>query len=574
MHVRTLAIVGLASCLLFVAAAHPAEKYVNIILNPSAENGKVTPTYWGMYLGAGKCVWGITDREAHTGKRSAFLQVTEYHLHKQGKKTISAALIAGASNGYTGQSAYPAKPDTWYGFSFWVKGDVKWMDTIVLGFKTEEATGKDRQTIWPTLGRVRPTGAWTKYSGSFLTRKDTRKFVLQFHVLGTSQDEVRLGTVYVDDVLLYEEPDPKKLLEVKVSEGFKAIQPVFVNTAGKKSDRAVRNFCVGQGILLQDKRLMMAYTPGGSVDQSFSADGGATWTEPKPIVRRHDEIKAMGKPAVVQSRNGTLWVFYYGWVRYHKDPKIAKSDLWEIHSKDNGKTWSIPKMIWKGYTGMLQGAIETRDGNLLVPFCYASTLPKFEGRFLAACVVSTDRDRTWQCREIDLGKACETSHLGWSYGKRGAGEPSVVELKDGRIWMLMRTFTGYLWESFSKDGGLTWSKPAQTKISCGGPVYVGRFMSGRLVLVWNEAGWNNLRRRSCPHAMERASIAVSDDEGRTWHKPVMFAWDVRGLVCHSLPVEYARGRFLLTMPFYSNTLLRSDEKLLLRSAAKSAQGKP
>ena len=38
----------------------------------------------------------------------------------------------------------------------------------------------------------------------------------------------------------------------------------------------------------------------------------------------------------------------------------------------------------------------------------------------------------------------------------GSIEGTLVELKDGSIYQLMRTETGYLYEATSPDGGLTW----------------------------------------------------------------------------------------------------------------------
>lgn len=43
----------------------------------------------------------------------------------------------------------------------------------------------------------------------------------------------------------------------------------------------------------------------------------------------------------------------------------------------------------------------------------------------------------------------------WNHG---AVEPTVVELKDGTLWMLMRTSQDFHYQAFSKDGGQTWGE--------------------------------------------------------------------------------------------------------------------
>jgi len=75
-------------------------------------------------------------------------------------------------------------------------------------------------------------------------------------------------------------------------------------------------------------------------------------------------------------------------------------------------------------------------------------------------------------------------HMGtrWNHG---ACEPSVVEVRDGRVWMLIRTSRDYLYESFSQDGGETWSaaSPSRFYATCTMPT-VGRLDDGRLLVTW------------------------------------------------------------------------------------------
>lgn len=119
--------------------------------------------------------------------------------------------------------------------------------------------------------------------------------------------------------------------------------------------------------------------------------------------------------------------------------------------------------------------------------------------------------------------------------QNGATEPTVVELRDGRLWMIIRTSQDYHYQSFSTDGGATWSQPERS------PFYgtitnprIGRLKDGRLLFLWNnttplpefpkneftapfiiESAQNGMgedffTNRDAVHA------AISDDDSKTW----------------------------------------------------------
>src|SRR5262249_25970503 len=94
----------------------------------------------------------------------------------------------------------------------------------------------------------------------------------------------------------------------------------------------------------------------------------------------------------------------------------------------------------------------------------------------------------------------------------GAVEPVVVQLKDGRVWMLLRTQMGRFWESFSRDGA-HWSEPRPSDIlSSDSPAGLVRLSDGRLVLLWN----NSLRYPYAYGGRQMLRAAISEDSGRTW----------------------------------------------------------
>lgn len=115
-------------------------------------------------------------------------------------------------------------------------------------------------------------------------------------------------------------------------------------------------------------------------------------------------------------------------------------------------------------------------------------------------------------------------HQGVRWGNNGV-EASIVELKDGRLWALVRTSLDEHWQSFSKDFGDTWSKPEPSRFygTLTMPT-IGRLDDGRLIALWtNQAALAEL-----PHGRPARSedvftnrdsqhIALSKDDGKTWY---------------------------------------------------------
>jgi len=331
------------------------------------------------------------------------------------------------------------------------------------------------------------------------------------------------------------------------------------------SPKVAHPFCTGgASVLLSDGRILTTYsgpiTPHGQkpgatrIYACVSADGGKTWGPEREIIH-HPECQACGG-SILRTRDGTLWIFYLGfyrsaWPGGQPDMKATRSDLWCTRSTDDGKTWTGRQMIYKGYTGATNGALETTAGHIVVPFSYVVPSP---GRLVSACVVSADGGKHWKLStNIDLGGHGDHA---------GAIEPTVVQLKDGRIWMLIRTTKGRLLESFSTDNGMTWGKATPTPIgSPSAPAYITRLKSGRLALVWNNT-------MATTRGRDTLSMALSEDDGKSWTKPVECVRSVQ--LSYPFILEHEPGRLLVgcnhVMPGWKRVapvLFRVSEQLLL-----------
>lgn len=282
-------------------------------------------------------------------------------------------------------------------------------------------------------------------------------------------------------------------------------------------------------IQLSDGAVMSIYsTPtsyGGKPGECYIAarttrDGGKTWEPERELTRLPEGRSA--HPTAFRADDGKLHVFFLGykqhaWDRETENPtENTRSDLWTVRSVDDGKTWTKPQMIFKGYTGSTNGAAETSGGNLVVPFSHYVANP---GRLVSRTVVSADGGKTWTPgNKIDIGGAGDHA---------GAVEPCVIELQDKRLWMVIRTARKFFWESFSADGGLTWSEAEPTEIrSSHSPGHVIRMSDGQLALAWN------------PDSRRELCLAFSKDEGRTWTDSVVVA---RGSVTYPFLLENQPG---------------------------------
>jgi hypothetical protein len=176
-------------------------------------------------------------------------------------------------------------------------------------------------------------------------------------------------------------------------------------------------------------------------------------------------------------------------------------------SPDDCKTWGPPSRISPPdrITNINNDhAIRLRSGRIVLPAFSSPSVWDRNDHFQAFCYFSDDDGRTWQSstEQMDLPR-------------RGAEEPSIVELKDGSLLAVLRTSLGTIHTARSTNGGVTWSKPAATTLpSPAAPPLVKRIpTTGDLLLVWNRN-----YQRDHHHQGERTplSTAISRDDGTTW----------------------------------------------------------
>jgi hypothetical protein len=247
-----------------------------------------------------------------------------------------------------------------------------------------------------------------------------------------------------------------------------------------------------------------------------SRDDGRTWSEPVK------EFAVMGETAhaiqVILDRRGELQVYYLVIRRGGRTIAVDLFlDLWVCTTTGGRTKWNEPRLAHAGAIGALRGIVQTKTGRIIVPFSTADPTKKPgppEGYFYTTAVYSDDDGATWKESPSRLTAPCYDGYNGGNYG---AVEPTIVELNDGRLWMLIRTQTGKMYESFSKDGA-EWSAAVESKFyGSNSPAMFRRLDDGRLFVVWNNAQVApKVEGQGVYSGRDALHVAVSADDGKTW----------------------------------------------------------
>lgn len=284
-----------------------------------------------------------------------------------------------------------------------------------------------------------------------------------------------------------------------------------------------------------------------------STDGGKTWTEEGEPVDSGIEFDRVGHVAqLLRTDSGTLIVLYldfdhfnFSWNAQRIAPNPdCRLELCSIRSRDGGKTWEDQQQLLDGYNADFMGLIQTRQGDVVAT---VEHLAPDEARWMACSFHSEDEGQTWKRSNwIDLGGRGHHD---------GAIEPTVTELSDGRVLMLIRTSLDQFWKAHSDDGGRSWREIGPSGLDASSaPGWVRRLQSGRLAFVWNrlkaedqtevpriQAG-RNYAQTQPSHYREELSIAFSEDDGQSWTQPVVIAREPGGQLSYPYLHEREPGR--------------------------------
>ena len=269
----------------------------------------------------------------------------------------------------------------------------------------------------------------------------------------------------------------------------------------------------GSILQLNDGTLLYAVTEfiGGGSDASTahiiarsSNDGGQTWTEPRVLQENvgKENVMSVTLRRLAPMVNGPAPIGMFFLVKDGPDRLHVRLRISEDEGRSFGEIIRVTDR--PGYHVMNNDRVTVLStGRLLAPIAATESLR--ENRFVSYCCLSDDGGKTWR---YGRGRV--------ELPKRGAMEPEVVELLDGRILMIMRNQLGTISAAWSEDGGDTWGAPdALAGIQAPEAPATLRTIpaTGHLLLVWN-----NTYTPGAGHGGRRTPLtaALSRDGGQTW----------------------------------------------------------
>ncbi|MBA2113839.1 Sialidase [Planctomycetes bacterium FF15] len=295
--------------------------------------------------------------------------------------------------------------------------------------------------------------------------------------------------------------------------------------AKPKTLRGYRNIN-GDLIQLNDGSLLFSYTEygdDGGIVAMRSNDLGKTWSEPTVLIPQ-PQLPRPGKykhPSLLQLANGDL-LLAYNYTTHPAKPYYAMTLYRRSH--DNGKTWSeqLPMTPYTGYTLVHNDKLlALKDGRIVAAAATKKYLPSTQDHngYVGLTFYSDDQGYSWHASKnvVDL----------FASSKIEVQEPDVEELKDGRLLMFARTYSGFPVKAYSEDRGETWSKGeviSDLKMPYAGLPTVRRIPStGDLLFIWISG---SSKTESGLPLRTVLSTAISKDEGKTFEHQRNLAKDL------------------------------------------------
>lgn len=257
----------------------------------------------------------------------------------------------------------------------------------------------------------------------------------------------------------------------------------------------------------------------GNIDMvvSRSEDQGKTWSS--PLIIWDDGTNTCGNAApVVDQETGTIWLLLtWNLGSDHEREILAATSesprmVYVSSSTDDGLTWSNPKDIsnatrqdhWRWYATGPGNAIQLKKGNhrgrLLIPANHSDHLDKSKHHYRSHVFYSDDHGLTWQLGAVQDEKT---------------NESAVVELSDGRVMQIMRSYHGTNQRAvgISSDGGESWDKQYLEE-----DLFTPVCQASAIRFSWPEAESPSRLLFSSPKGKQRADmhVWVSYDEGESW----------------------------------------------------------
>ncbi len=223
-------------------------------------------------------------------------------------------------------------------------------------------------------------------------------------------------------------------------------------------------------------------------------------------------------PVLFQPRKGPLLLFF----KTGPTPSTWWGE-WMV-SEDGGKTWKDRQCLPKGGIGPVKNKpVQLQDGTILCP--------------------SSSEHNGWRVhleRTADLGKTWEIIGPLNTNKELQVIQPCILTYPEGRLQLLCRTKKEkVIAQSWSQDGGTTWSPVAATELpNPNSGIDAVTLSDGRQLVVYNPI----------PKGRNKLSVAISAD-GETWKEVMKLEEETAGEFSYPAGIQTADDMVHITYTY-------------------------
>lgn len=300
------------------------------------------------------------------------------------------------------------------------------------------------------------------------------------------------------------------LATVAVAEGLFEDLPLVKKPRGIRGYRSM----MGDFAQLHDGSLLFSYTD-SDIMVIRSTDQGRTWGPPQVLVKcPQPPLKGyIAHPGFLRAPGGDLLLSYI-WTTHPTTPYFGHNYL--RRSRDEGQTWSDPYCYtpYPGYVPVHNDRLHVLSGGRIIATAeYKAYLPSSDDHsgYVGMTFFSDDDGHSWQASKNAVDMYRDNQHV-------EVQEADVVELRDGRLLMFARTYSGWPVFAYSTDRGESWGPPLPRRdipMPYAGLATVRRLpTTGDLVFIW--IAEKSVDKQD-PQIARRCGLAaaISTDEGET-----------------------------------------------------------
>ena len=203
---------------------------------------------------------------------------------------------------------------------------------------------------------------------------------------------------------------------------------------------------------------------------------------------------------------------------------------YEIHSIDGGTHWSEPELLPDGFLGPIKNKpVQLENGSILCP----SSVETEDGTWSVHLEITNEDLSKWTKVEIEKDDSV------------GVIQPSIIQHPDGSIQMLCRSKQNFIYQTWSCDNGLTWTKLEPSSLpNPNSGIDAVALKDGRFILVYNPL----LHGKEWYNGRNVLNVAISND-GKNWEDIYQLENEKEGEFSYPAVIQASDGTIHITYTY-------------------------